>query len=288
MAATIRVPINTSLADLDESLRTLVRRELRAQGFDGVDVSFGAPSRDWAATLSGPTVAMFLYDLREAPQLRRMEWSEQRVDGRAWRERPPVFVDCSYSVTAWTPEVEDEHRLLSQVLGILLAFTELPADVLAGKLGDPALQPFPVRGRLGDSAEGGRADFWTALGGQYKVSVDYVATLACPTGTRSDGGPPVRVREVASSLVERPRTAESAYAVGGTISDDRGSAVEAAWIVLPDVGRWAASDADGRFSFDAVPAGRHRCSARDARGRSAGGELVVPGPGIDLVLGSID
>lgn len=286
MAPTISVPVNTMLADLDESLRTLLRRELRAQGFDGVDISFEAPSREWAATLSTPTVAVFLYDVREAEQHRRMEWAEQRVDGRAWRERPPLIVDCSFSVTAWTRAVEDEHRLLSQVLGILLAFSELPTDLLAGGLADVALQPFPVRGRLGDPKEGSRADFWTALGGQYKVSVEYVATLACPTGTRSEGGPPVRSQELRTSLMDLPRMTESLFTVGGTISDRAGLPVEAAWIALPELGRWAASDQYGRFSFENVAAGRHRCSARNIDGTTAEGGLLVPGPGIDLVLGA--
>ncbi len=284
MAPTISVPVNTMLADLDESLRGLLRRELRGQGFDGVDVSFDAPSREWAATLSAPTVAVFLYDLREAEHLRRMEWAEQQLDGRAWRERPPLILDCSYSITAWTRAVEDEHRLLSQVLGILLAFSELPTDLLSGGLADVALQPFPVRGRLGDSKEGSRADFWTALGGQYKVSVEYVATLACPTGTRSEAGPPVRSHEVRSALTDLPRTAESHFAVGGTINDQAGSPVEAAWVVLPDLGRWASSDRDGRFSLERVPAGRYRCTARGVDGRGAEGELTVPGQGIDLVV----
>lgn len=284
MSPTISVPVNTMLADLDESLRTLLRRELRGQGFDGVDVSFEAPSREWAATLSAPTVAVFLYDLREAAQHRRMEWAEQRVDNRAWRERPPLILDCSYSVTAWTRAVEDEHRLLSQVLGILLAFSELPTELLAGGLADIALQPFPVRGRIGDVKEGSRADFWTALGGQYKVSMEYVATLACPTGTRSEAGPPVRSHELRTSLSDLPGVVQSRFAVGGTISDEAGSPVDAAWIVLTDLGRWASSDRRGRFSLDNVPAGRHRCSARDARGQMAEGELLVPGPGIDLVL----
>ena len=33
-----------------------------------------------------------------------------------------MIMECSYAVTAWTQAVEDEHRLLSQVLGVLFAF----------------------------------------------------------------------------------------------------------------------------------------------------------------------
>ena len=49
-----------------------------------------------------------------------------------------MIMECSYAVTAWTQAVEDEHRLLSQVLGVLFAFPQLPADVLAGRLAETA------------------------------------------------------------------------------------------------------------------------------------------------------
>ena len=60
------VPLNTCLADLDEALRTLLKRELERHGFEGVDIAFDAPSRGLVGQAHGPTVNLFLYDLREA------------------------------------------------------------------------------------------------------------------------------------------------------------------------------------------------------------------------------
>ena len=40
------------LADLDESLRILFTGELGRHGFDGADIAFEAPAKEWAATLS--------------------------------------------------------------------------------------------------------------------------------------------------------------------------------------------------------------------------------------------
>ncbi|HYF24434.1 MAG TPA: DUF4255 domain-containing protein, partial [Baekduia sp.] len=151
MTFSVDVPLNTSLADLDESLRALLLRELGRHGFDGVGVGFDAPTRDWAAKLSRPTVALFLYDIREAETERIAEWDERSGPGGKRSERPPLVVDCSYSITAWTRAVEDEHRLLSQVLGVLCAYREIPRDALAGQLADPGLHPRPVRGRAGRS-----------------------------------------------------------------------------------------------------------------------------------------
>ena len=63
--AVVDVPLNTSLADLDEALRTLLRRELERHGFEGVEIAFDAPASDWSAKLDRATVNLFLYDLRE-------------------------------------------------------------------------------------------------------------------------------------------------------------------------------------------------------------------------------
>ena len=70
MALVVDVPLNTMLADLDESLRMLLKRELGRHGFDSVEVAFDAPASEWSSQLSAPTVNLFLYDLRESHELR--------------------------------------------------------------------------------------------------------------------------------------------------------------------------------------------------------------------------
>src|SRR3954466_12808611 len=106
---TVHVPLNTMLADLDETLRSLLKEDLEAHGFEGVDIAFDAPSRDWSGQLSKPTVNVFLYDLREAESLRTSEgggvWRGARGGGggagrprarprppppRRWSWRPPT------------------------------------------------------------------------------------------------------------------------------------------------------------------------------------------------------
>src|SRR5437763_10438241 len=112
----IEVPFNTMLADLDGALRSLLRAVLARHGFNGVQIAFEAPSREWAAGLSTPTLNLFMYDLREAANGSGAEWAERRSNGQARLERPPLRVDCAYSITAWTRAVQDEHRMLSQAL----------------------------------------------------------------------------------------------------------------------------------------------------------------------------
>ncbi len=81
MGLVIDVPLNTALADLDEGLRALLKQELEHHGFEGVDISFDAPSREWSGKLTGPTVSLYLYDLREAAR------ADEHLRRRAARQR---------------------------------------------------------------------------------------------------------------------------------------------------------------------------------------------------------
>src|SRR5438046_3515062 len=90
MATVIDVPLNTAIADLDEALRTLLKRELERHGFEGVEIAFDAPSKEWSGKLTGPTVDLFLYDLREAPDRPIGSPTERRENGAASISDPPL------------------------------------------------------------------------------------------------------------------------------------------------------------------------------------------------------
>lgn len=278
------VPLNTMLADLDESLRTLLKRELARHGFDGVDIVFDAPDKEWSASLSSPTVNLFLYDLREAADLRAVDWWPEAENGR--RElRPPLRVDASYAVTGWTRDVQDEHRLLSQIMAVMYAFPELPSDVLSGTLAKQKIDDFPLRTRVAQARQDMKSDFWTAVGGQYKASIDYIVTVSCESGTILERGPETRTQTVV--LFDKDvgrRRMEEFNRVGGVVRDPEGEPVKNAWVVLSGVG-WAASDTNGRFIFNRVPAGDYTVMARGPDGSEASAELSVPGGILDLSLG---
>ncbi len=224
MALVVDVPLNTMLADLDETLRVLLKRELARHGFDGVEVAFDAPARDWSSQLSGPTVNLFLYDLRESHEFRPTEWGEDRSNGRHREVRPPMIMECSYAVTAWTQAVEDEHRLLSQVLGVLFAFPQLPVDALSGRLPETA-QRYAIEGKIGQPKSDGKADFWSAVGGQYKASLDYVVTLACESGVAYERGPEVRTQTMGARIADAPAsTITEMHRFGGKVVDADGAA----------------------------------------------------------------
>jgi hypothetical protein len=106
---------------------------------------------------------------------------QRNGDGsRATRRRAPARVDCAYCLTAWSPaaaeSVLEEHRLLSQVLHIMLQNSTIPTDVLQGSLVDQ-IPPYPT---VIASTEGVKnlPEFWAALDQQLKPSLNYVITLA--------------------------------------------------------------------------------------------------------------
>lgn len=284
---TVDVPLNTMLADLDETLRGLLRGELEVHGFEGVDIAFDAPAREWSGQLSKPTVNLFLYDLREAEGLRTSEWTRMQRDGRAFEGRPPMVMEASYAVTAWTQAVEDEHRLLSQVLAIFFAYPELPQEHLNGRLANGS-QAWPLKTRVGQG-RGEKADFWSAIGGQYKVSLDYVVRVSVESGARLKRGPEVRTQTVRTGLADGPpRTVLEMHRTVGSVRDADGQPLADVWITLPDAGAWTSSAADGRFRFDRLPPGHHRVVARTPDGRAAEAHVDVPGGGVELVIGGTE
>ena len=280
---TVEVPLNTMLADLDETLRGMLKGELGRHGFEGIEIAFEAPNREWSGQLSAPAVNLFLYDMRESEDDRPSGWTKQRV-GDEWVEGPPPLVmEVSYAITAWAQAVEDEHRLLSQVLAVLYAYPMLPEDALNGRLRNGS-QSMAIKTKVGH-AKGDKADFWTAVGGQYKASLDYVVRLSVSSGVRRQV-PQVRTQTIRTRLLDGPPSAVvEMHRAGGTVAAADGAPLKDVWVTLPDSGRFASTDQNGRFRFDRVTPGRHRLRVRSKDGVEATADLDVPGALLDIVLG---
>jgi hypothetical protein len=132
-----------------------------------------------------------------------------------------------------------------------------------------------------------KADFWTSIGGRYKASIDYAIKLEVESGLSFSRGPDVRTQTVRMNLSDAPRRLmEELQRFGGVVHDADGNPVADAWVVLPDLGRFASSNREGQFVFDGVRPGDHRVTARNVEGQEASGVAKVPGGGVDLELGA--
>ncbi|MFT4216081.1 MAG: DUF4255 domain-containing protein [Micropruina sp.] len=207
--------------EVDAALRALIDRET---GIRDVEVVFDAPTREWAGRRNAPTVDVYLYDIRE--DLRRRErgvLNEYNADQTriVGRHLPPRHFKLSYLVTAWTQRPEDEHRLLSALLGAFLRFDALPADLLTGPLAEIGL-PVPLTVGLPPPEDRGFADVWSALGGELKPSIDVVVSAPVDTGQQFPLGPPVEVPPlfVMSGSNGFPGTEKATLSIEGGSDDD--------------------------------------------------------------------
>ncbi|MFG2432027.1 DUF4255 domain-containing protein [Streptomyces sp. NPDC048590] len=175
--------------EVDEGLRRLLGEAgLEASG---VEVVLDAPTRDWAARRSAPTVCAFLYDIREDATRRGSGAGEvYDEDGHLIARRsPPRWFELTYLVTAWANRPQDEHRLLSQVLTCLVAHDTLPARLLTGSLAELGLTVGLDTGGSGLDAPAA-SDVWSALGGELKASLG-VRVRAPLAGASAAAAPPV-------------------------------------------------------------------------------------------------
>jgi hypothetical protein len=187
--------------DVDESLRALVKRD--ALNGSGVDVAFDAPTKDWVARRNAPVVNLYLYDIREDLTRRETSWMDIRGDDGRVKERrlPPRRYRLSYLITAWTARPEDEHRLLSALLGGFVRHEFFPPELLQGAL-EGEETPVLLTVALPPADERKIADTWSALGGELKPSLDLVVTAPLSIARSLEAGPPV-LEEPRLSVVRR-------------------------------------------------------------------------------------
>ncbi len=279
--------MHTVLGDLDEAIRALFERELGERGIEGAGVSFAAPTEAWSESLKAPALNLYLYALAESRAQRRVEWEQAEVDGRLIERPPPVLIDVSYVITAWADTPEREHGLLSAALAVAYAHPALPDDVRTGALAEDWAYEHQLRTRVAQPhGDGFGAAFWAALGGRHKASVDFGVGVWCRPGGDVDQAPPVRTQTVRMQMRDRPAAGvEELHRISGAVHAKDGSPAAGAWVVAPETGGFAVTDADGRFTLTSVRAGRHRLQVRAASGAEAQAAVDVPGGSVDVKLG---
>ncbi|MFF0433573.1 DUF4255 domain-containing protein [Streptomyces sp. NPDC004327] len=194
--------------EIDEALGRLLGTAVAGE------VAFDAPTRDWAARRSAPTLNAYLYDIREDVTRReRGALAERDAHGVVTRRiQPPRWFRLSYLVTAWTAQPKDEHLLLAGALAALL-----PHEVLSGEAVPASVRslaptlPLTVAAPPAESRS--LAEIWSALGGELKPSLDVVISTPFPVTPVYDVAPPVTDAEItvrgtggAAGADSRPRT----------------------------------------------------------------------------------
>lgn len=243
------------ISDLDESIKKLVitKGELAPSQ---VDVEFEAPDREWSASISKPTVNIYLYDIRENHQLRGTEWViNHNSDGTATRKKSPSRIDISYLITVWANDVSDEHRLLWHVMATLFRYPEIPEDVLSGDLVGH-IYPIKTSTSQPDGLFNNPSDFWAALDNKIKASINYVVTLPLDKEMVFTA-PTVKTKIIE---VKPPETdTEHIIQIGGVVqkTGEPVRDLSDAKVLAKEVGMTARIDAEGYYTFPNIKIGEH-------------------------------
>lgn len=281
--------------DLDRSVQKLL--ELEFGNPLPFDLSFAIPDKAFKpVSAQRGTLNCYLYDVRENRELRDVgRYLERHPGGEYSLDSAPCRVKASYCITAWspagaTPGIDphlDEHNLLAAVLRLLVRHSEFPRPALVGTLAAQKL-PLPTLVAQPDSARNS-GDFWNAIGGQLRPSLEYGVTLALDYQDVERGPLATAVRaRVGSRDGDAERIAgraDSLYAVGGTVrSGAPGAApVPAAWVRIDETGELAVTDEGGRFVVQRVQPGVYTLRVRAGGFQEASQPLAVP-----LAAGSYD
>jgi len=183
------------IQDLDNTLAELLKHGLPPDLVEQVAISFATPDASFPpSSVTPPAINLFLYNIEENRELRSNQWLVERKATRITKQRPPVRVDCSYLITAWSRDgvnkpAQGEHRILGEVMKVLLRYRHLPAEVLQGSLEG---QEPPLRGRILQSSKlQSLGEFWQAMGGKPRALLHYTVTISVQVDEPVEMGPPV-------------------------------------------------------------------------------------------------
>lgn len=274
--------------DVDESLRSLLTADVPLDPSE-VEISFDRPTREWSGRLAGPTLNLFLFDIRERMDFRDDAWRTSRTAaGVVTRERGPRRVDLSYSVTAWTREPEDEHRILGRVLASLYRNMRLPEEHYKGAL-EGFESSIPLRAMPPDHLQKS-TDFWGVMDNELRANLTWVVTAPLDVFA-PHSGPMVRTRTLrfgrlatdAEEAEEDLRSREFHH-VGGIVhaEGDPNAGLEGVHFSVQGTGATAVSDVDGKFSFSPLAEGDYTVLVEPPDGEAFTGQLQVPSADYDI------
>lgn len=265
--------------DLDITLKGILGDAEAPGELRGAQASFLTPEKGYAP--SENTVNLFLYDVKENRDLRDPVPIVERMNGVFVRRRPPLRVDCSYLVTAWSTKEKDvkvleEHQLLGQAFLWLSRFPTIPQEYLQGSLDNPA---FPLPPTMVAQMDGTRntAEFWTALGIPPRPCFNLVVTIAMDLGLGERVGPQVIGKEIRLKQINSPADPDSLFEIGGTVTDaGRHAPIGKAHVTLGETGQMTTTDRDGRYRFLGIRPGNSKLQVMAEGYRAYEATITVP------------
>lgn len=269
------------IQDVDRSLEALLKLELGSPL--PFDLSFEVPDDTFTPVSNArPTLNCYLYDIREHRELRSLEVRMRRTgSGTVLAEQAPVNIQVSYCITAWSPvqagggvsPTIDEHQLLGRVVRSLLRHPVLPASMLMGTLAGQ--EPPPSTQVIIADPLKRAGEFWSAIQGKLRPSLDYAVTFVMPTDPPTDGP---MITGITTRLVAGAGVADRVHVASGIVqtNDAIPLAIENAWVRVVETGRTYTTDVSGGFVVDRIGEGMYTLVARAVGFKEGTAQLHVP------------
>ena len=266
--------------DVDNSVRNLLQGEARSGSeLAAANISFTVPDSSYRGSGTGLKLNAYLFHIAENRELRSNERRISVLNGLVTLDEFPTRIDCTYALSAWNraqpagvePELQ-EHRLLAQVLVVLMRNPLLPRQYLAGSLAANQEIDLPVVTARPDAAAP-PPDFWTNLGTYVRPTVVCRITFSLELG-RAWSAPPMTTATVTAN-------GDSVFVVGGTVYDRSATPlrpVPAAWIRVDQTGETAIADGQGHFFLRRIGPGTYTFTVRAAGYLEGGATHAVPSP----------
>jgi hypothetical protein len=249
------------------------------------DKSFVTPDKNF--TPAQPTVDLFLYDVKENRELRDPVPIVEKIGNTFVRRQPPLRMDCSYIVTAWSNQVIDakvveEHRLLSQAVQWLSRFSTIPEKHLPADWKDktkPTYQPFPPPTWIAQMDPNKNAgEFWVALGVPPRSAFYLTVTIAMEFGVQVPEGPPVVTKDMRLFDKDRPAAQERWFQIGGKVFEaaNPDNLINGAQVRLVEKDETALTNEQGQFTFTLLLAGNYTLGVSKTGFTNQTKNIVVP------------
>ena len=170
------------IQDVDESLRKLIFGELAAAGGslikDESQVVFGLP-RDEPSKDKKPQINLYLHDVRENLPLRDESFhiNRQANDFTVGKRPGAIRLDISYILSVSAEDALTEHRVLGEVLAVLIRNGVVPDKYLTPSLRDENPNALMLSVAQPDHpAHSDPPKLWQSLGVSLRPTITVVAT----------------------------------------------------------------------------------------------------------------
>jgi hypothetical protein len=274
--------------DLDSTLQHILDYATAPLDLRNADVSFITPDKNFSPNTA--TLNLFLFSVTENREQRDPEpIIEMDNTGAFVRRKPPIRVDCTYLVTAWSHlngslKIQEEHKLLALALAWISRYTFIPDWMLQGSL---TTQPVPPPVKTAQVEERiNLSEFWNALGIAPRAAFTVTVTISMELNVSIFEGEPVVTKEIKIHKLTAPETLGplliDQFEIAGTVSDSAlHTPIKNAVVTIVELGWTFTTLDDGHFTFSILEAGNFNLQVTAAGYSTANLAITVPGTVLD-------